>query len=35
MFTWHYLIFLWILAAFFFAGFGWKVGTWLAEKIFK
>lgn len=33
MFTWTVLTFLWILSGFACAGFGWKVGTWVAEKI--
>lgn len=35
MFTWNIMIFLWILAAFICAGFGWQIGAWLASKLFR
>lgn len=35
MFDWSLLNFLWLILAGFCFGFGWKVGHWLADKIFK
>ncbi len=35
MFNWEVLVFLWLLVAALFAGFGWAVGSWIAERVFK
>lgn len=33
MFTWTLMTFLWIFVAFFAAGAGWTLGSWLMSKI--
>ena len=35
MFDWNLLVFVWILLAGICAGFGWAVGTWVAQKLLK
>ena len=34
MFDWNLLVFLWLLVAGLFAGFGWATGVWLHNLIF-
>lgn len=33
MFNWDLLVFLWLLVAGLFTGFGWAVGNWIASRI--